>query len=135
MPIVVVLPAPGHGHIHIHLQHAHLDHNEGGLLNKMDPFVHLRVGDQEWTSKICEDGGKNPQWHHEHAKFDVPHLPHKMHIKVFNAHGGQQGVHIAEAEVPFAIFHENGPIETDVELHFNGHKAGHIHFKSEFHAH
>ena len=135
MVIVVVLPEPGHGHIHIHLQSAHLEHNEGGLLHKMDPFVHLRVGDQEWTSKVDHHGGKNPTWENEHAVFDVPHLPHKMHIKVFNAHGGDQGVHIAEAEVPFAMFHENGPIEAWVDLHHGEHKGGRVHFKSVFHKH
>ena len=135
MPIVVVLPQHGHGHIHLHLQHAHLEHNEGGLLHKMDPFVHLRVGDQEWTSSIAVDGGKNPEWHGQHFVVDVPTLPHKLHIKVFNAHGGNQGVHIAEAEVPFGLFHERGPCEEWVEVFHNGHKAGKVHFKSEFHSH
>ena len=60
MPIVVVLPNPGHGHVHLHLQSAHLEHNEGGLLHKMDPLVHIKVGHSEWTSAVAEDGGKNP---------------------------------------------------------------------------
>ena len=118
-------------HLHLHLKSAHLEHNEGGILHKMDPVVHLRVGDQEWTSSICENGGKNPEWHLQHFVIHNHLLPHKLHIKVLNAHGGLQGVHIAEAEVPLGLFYERGDIEEWIPLHFDGHDAGRIHFRSE----
>ena len=134
MPLVIVLPNPGHGHVHLHLQSAHLEHNEGGLLHKMDPIVHIKVGHQEWTSVVCENGGKNPVWHGQHMAIETGLVGHQMHIKVFNTHA-HQGHHIAEAEVPLKFFTEQGPREEWVQLHFNGHPAGRIHFKSEFHSH
>ena len=117
--------------LHLHLVQAHLEHNEGGFFDKMDPVVHLRVGDQEWTSSVAHHGGKNPQWQGQHFVIHNHILPHHLHIKVLNVHGGQQGIHIAEAEVPLLPFHQNGPCEESVQLHFNGHPAGKIHFRSE----
>jgi len=51
-----------HGFIKLHLIEAHLERNLGSLLNKMDPFVFIKVGHQEWRSAVCENGGKNPRW-------------------------------------------------------------------------
>jgi len=28
----------------------------------MDPYLNVLVGDKKATSKVCQDGGKNPQW-------------------------------------------------------------------------
>jgi len=38
------------GHLRLHLLSAHLERNLGGPFNKMDPFVWIRVGGQEWRS-------------------------------------------------------------------------------------
>mgnify|MGYP003353759181 CR=1 FL=1 len=134
MPIVVVLPQPGHGHVHLHLQSGHFEHNEGGLFHKMDPVVHIKCGHDEWTSAIAVHGGKEPRWEGQHMKIDTGLIGHHLKIHVYNAHVNQ-GHHIGEAEVPLAFFTEQGPREEWVELHFNGHKAGRLHFKSEFHSH
>jgi hypothetical protein len=56
---------PNEGFIKIHLQSAHLTHNTEaghGLLHKMDPFVVIMVGKQQWRSAVCVNGGKNPHW-------------------------------------------------------------------------
>ena len=136
MPIVVVLPAPGHGHIHLHVKEAHIEHNEGGLFHKMDPQIHLSLGDHHWHTTIAENGGKNPKWHGEYMKCDIPVMPHHLKIRVLNLHGGKQDVVLGHAEVPFKIFHDEGPKDKEVvEFFHEGHKAGHIHFVSEFHSH
>ncbi len=41
------------GHLKLHLKSAHLERNLGGPLNKMDPFVIIRIGQQEWRSAVC----------------------------------------------------------------------------------
>ena len=54
---------PNEGHIRIHVQSAHLTHNtEPGLFHKMDPFVTIQVGKQQWRSAVCVNGGRNPHW-------------------------------------------------------------------------
>ena len=65
MPIVVVLPEHGHGHVHIHLQRAHLT-NVG---HRADPFIHIKLHDEEWTSNVKENAGQDPEWHLQHAVF------------------------------------------------------------------
>ena len=52
----------GPQHIRLILQKAHLEFNFGNVFDKMDPFVYIRIGQQEWRSAVCVDGGKNPHW-------------------------------------------------------------------------
>jgi len=52
----------GPQHIRLILQKAHLEFNFGNAFDKMDPFVYIRVGQQEWRSAVCVNGGKNPHW-------------------------------------------------------------------------
>lgn len=33
----------------------------------MDPYVVLKLGGNKWTSKVCKDGGKTPNWVNESA--------------------------------------------------------------------
>jgi len=45
------------------------------MLDKMDPFVFIRVGNnQEWRSAVCHNGGKNPQWSMQHMEIPVKKL-------------------------------------------------------------
>ena len=54
---------------------AHLDVQRGGPMNKMDPFIFVRVGrQQEWRSSVCVNGGKNPQWMGQHMEIPVKKL-------------------------------------------------------------
>jgi hypothetical protein len=51
------------GFLKLHLVEAHLAHNTSEfMLEKMNPFVLIRIGMQEWRSAVCEQGGRNPRW-------------------------------------------------------------------------
>jgi hypothetical protein len=76
---------PG-GHINLHLKSAHLEHNLGGPLNKMNPFVTIRVGQQEWRSEVCHHGAKNPSWALQFMKIETNMFTHNMHIEVRDKH-------------------------------------------------
>ena len=72
-----------HGHLKIHVIEAHLQHNTGGVFDKMDPFVVMKAGPlQEWRSNVCRNGGKNPRWNHQHMEIDVKHLGQMLQIWV-----------------------------------------------------
>ena len=119
-------------HVHLHVKKAHIEDGEGHIFNKMDPRIHLSLGDHNWHTSTCENGGKNPEWHGEFANFEVPSVPHKLHIRVMNMHGGHQDVVLGTAEVPFHIFHDEGKKDhEEVDFHHDGHKRGHIHFMAE----
>lgn len=51
------------GFLKLHLIEAHLAHNDREFMfEKMNPFVMIRIGMQEWRSAVCEQGGRNPRW-------------------------------------------------------------------------
>ena len=51
------------GRLKLHLKEAKLQHNDGNFLDKMSPFVILRIdGREERRSAIVEHGGKHPHW-------------------------------------------------------------------------
>ena len=49
------------GVLTITLLEAHLTHDTA-TLGKMDPYVKMAYREQEWKSKVCENGGKHPKW-------------------------------------------------------------------------
>jgi len=66
---------PTTGWMRLTFENAHLDVQRGGPMNKMDPFVFVKVGrQQEWRSNVCVNGGKNPQWHNQHMEIPVKKL-------------------------------------------------------------
>lgn len=42
----------------LHTIEANLTHHEGPILERMNPFVLIKVGMQEWKSEVCFDGGR-----------------------------------------------------------------------------
>ena len=38
------------------------------MLRKMDPYVHIKFGSEEFTTKECDGGGKKPTWN---EKFNI----------------------------------------------------------------
>ncbi len=57
---------------------------------------------------------------------------HNMHIRVCDKDPLKAPL-IGEADVPLSIFTQHGPREEWIQIHFNGHPAGRVHFQSEFH--
>ena len=65
-PVAVVVEQPVRpmvvGRLKLHLKSAHLQHNDAGFLERMNPFVIIKVNGLEWRSNVCEGGGREPQW-------------------------------------------------------------------------
>ena len=91
------------GTLKLHLLSAHLERNLGGPFNKMDPFVIIQVGAQEWRSNVCQNGGKNPSWTLQFMVIEPGLFAHKMHIRVCDKDPLKAPL-IGEAEVPLSIF-------------------------------
>jgi hypothetical protein len=96
---------------------AHLEINRGGPLDKMDPFVWIKVGNrQEWRSNVCVNGGKNPQWVMQHMEIPVKKLrklAKNVHIEVRdqNLLGSEP---LGHANITLGLFASRGPVEERV---------------------
>ena len=109
---------------------AHLKIHAGHIGDKMNPRVHMQLGQdgQDWFSPIVEDGGHEPHWKDDaFHDFEFPAVHHHLHIKVRNVHLGQDH-HLGEADVLFASLHEHhhGHHEVKIDLHHEGAEVGHL---------
>jgi len=123
------------GHLRIHPVECHLNHNTGGILDKMDPFIYMRVGQlQEWRSSVCVNGGRNPRWGiHEHMQVECGRMQHKLHIEVRDkdVFGSEP---IGHAEVNLDFFKRpNGHFNEAIELFYRGMPAGRLVVKTTYH--
>lgn len=120
-PQTTAFVIPTTGWLRLHFISAHLDINRGGPLNKMDPFVWVKVGKaQEWRSNVCVNGGKNPQWHHQHMDIPVKKLSKlekNVHIEIRDQNL-LQSEPLGHANITLGMFASRGPIQERVTLMF-----------------
>jgi hypothetical protein len=138
-PVIVapVPPAPAMiapallGKLKLHLKEANLQHNDAGFLERMSPFVTVRINNREERSAIVERGGRHPVWTLQFFEFEVIDMNHEVHIEVRDKDmiGSQM---IGHARVPMHFFAKPGGASEWIELFFQGFAAGNIHFKSEY---
>ena len=93
-PQVVVLEQPRApmivggvlGKIHIKVMEAHLQVQDGSPIDRMSPFVIMRInGAEERRTEICEYGGRNPRWSmmpQQEMKWELFNLDHELLIEV-----------------------------------------------------
>ena len=90
-------------------------------MNKMDPFVFIRVGNnQEWRSAVCHNGGKNPHWQGQHMEIPVKKLNKlnkTVHIEIRDQNM-LQSEPLGHASVTLAVFASRGPVQERVGLMF-----------------
>lgn len=73
------------GRLKLHLKEANLKHNDGNFLNKMSPFVILRInGTEERRSAVVEHGGKHPHWTLQFFEWELFNLDHELYIEVLD---------------------------------------------------
>lgn len=133
-PIVEVAPVLGlRGMLKMHLHKAILEFHAGPPLERMSPFVEIRIGNFEWKSVHKEHAGRNPDWGIL-AKFDFEVLnpDAMMHIDVKDHMGLANNESVGHAEVPVHSFCRPGGGAEWLELKCMGMPAGRIHFTSEF---
>jgi hypothetical protein len=97
------------GVLKLHILNANLHNKVGGPLHKMSPFVHIKVGSMVWNSPVCEKGGKEPRWMMAFMEIPVGMFQQNMHIVIKDQ--GHPLQPIGEANVPLAVFTQQGPRE------------------------
>ena len=71
------------GKLKLHLKEANLQVNDGSFLDRMSPFVILRInGAEERRSMIVEHGGKHPHWTLQFFEWELYNLDHELFIEV-----------------------------------------------------
>jgi hypothetical protein len=70
------------GLLKLHIVEAHLQFSDAGFLQRMSPFVFIRVNMQEWRSAVCIDGGRNPRWRMQFMEIPVLDVLHEVYIEV-----------------------------------------------------
>lgn len=139
-PVIVapVPPAPAMmapvallGKLKLHLKEANLQHNDAGFLERMSPFVTVRINNREERSAVIERGGRHPVWTLQFFEFEVIDMNHEVHIEVRDRDmiGSEM---IGHAKVPMHFFARPGGASEWIELFWQGFAAGRIHFKSEY---
>lgn len=90
------------GKLKLHLHEANLQHNDGGFLDRMSPFVIVKINGREERSVIIEGGGKHPVWTLQFFEFEVIDMNHIIEIivKDRNMQGNEM---IGHAEVPMGF--------------------------------
>jgi len=134
---VVVDPALKQGVLKVHAVKAHLDYHEGPMLERMSPFVEIRIGGQTWRNDVCEGGGRNPEWggfnHMEHVVVD-PMAEVFIQVRDKDMMIGSE--FIGEARVPVNMFLKPvevaGKVNEEIQLRRMDFAAGRIHLRSEF---
>lgn len=122
------------GILKMHAHNAHLEFSDGDFLERMSPFVTIRIHDQEWRSDVCEGGGRNPEWgafnRMEHIVMDPAR---EVHIEVRDRDMiGTEMIGHAIVNLNFFLRPMEGHINEHIDLKLLGMFAGKIHIKSEF---
>lgn len=71
------------GRVKIHVMEAHLKVHDGSPIERMSPYVILRInGANEHRTEICEYGGRNPRWLMQFFEWEVLDLNHELFVEV-----------------------------------------------------
>ena len=112
---------------------AHLQRNEGDFLDRMSPFVIIKInGFEVFRNEPNYQGGKNPQWGPMRLEHMVLDVLHECEIMVLDKDmiGADM---IGHAKVPLNFFCRPGEMNEWLELKFGlGFDAGRIHMRSEY---
>jgi len=119
------------GNLKLHLKEANLQHNDPGFLERMSPFVIIKVNGREWRSAICVGGGRNPRWELQFFDFEVTNMEQEIYIEVRDRDPLITEM-IGCANLKVGFFAAPGGREEWVDIYFRGYPAGRIHFKSEY---
>lgn len=57
-------------------------HNDAGFLERMSPFVTVRINGREERSAVIEGGGRSPVWTLQFFEFECLDMNHEIHIEV-----------------------------------------------------
>ena len=119
------------GKLKLHLKEANLKHNDAGFLERMSPFVIVRINGREERSQIIEGGGRHPVWTFQFFDFEVLDMNHMIDIEVKDKDmvGSEM---IGHAQVPMSFLAKVGGAVEWIELKYMGFPAGNIHFKSDY---
>lgn len=114
MPVQPAPVAALLGRLKLHLKEAKLRHNDAGFLERMSPFVTVRINGREERSEVVY-GGRHPVWTLQFFEYEVIDMNHEVHIEVRDKDmiGSEM---IGHARVPMALFARVGGAAEWIEL-------------------
>ena len=135
-PVQAAVINYSHGHLKIHPVQCNLYHNTGVIMDKIKPFIKMRVSPlkEGWRSSICLNGGSNPRWGvNDHMQVECGLMQHKLYIELSNKKVFGAEV-IGHAEVSLDFFKRpNGHFDGVVELSLGGMPAGELIVQATYH--
>ncbi len=75
------------------------DHETFG---EMDPFVKVKVGKQEFKTKVAEDAGKNPKWQNEIFKIPYNELEKEAFLELWEYDSGSSNDYLGSCQLNIA---------------------------------
>lgn len=100
------------------------------LIGTMDPYCKIRVGNQELTSNICIEGGKNPRWDDPHTF--VLNDEDNVTITVMDKRLMKKDDEIGAITIPLFNIFSTRMVEDWVEIMHEGQLAGHLRLHISF---
>ena len=118
------------GVLHITAVDAHITHSTQ-TFGKMDPYVKFFFREQEWKTKVHNNGGKNPHWNESHD-FQVHYLGDDIKFEVWDDEVGRDNK-IGQGVIKASALATHGGIDEWFVFHFDDEEAGKLHLKSQWH--
>ncbi|CAG9312069.1 unnamed protein product [Blepharisma stoltei] len=100
------------------------------VIGTMDPYCVISVGNQELTSNICIEGGKNPHWDDPHT-FTINNED-TVTIKVMDKRLMKKDDEVGSVTVPLSNIFNTRMAEDWIEILHNGELAGHLRLHISF---
>jgi hypothetical protein len=130
---IVEVPIMRKGLLKIRPVTAHLTHNEGFIIDRMSPFVIIKInGFEVYRNEPNYDGGKRPEWGPRTLEHIVVDMFHEVEILVLDKDMFGADM-IGHAKCRLDFFCRAGEMNEWLELKFGfDFNAGRIHMRSEF---
>ncbi|CAG9312064.1 unnamed protein product [Blepharisma stoltei] len=99
-------------------------------LTTMDPYVFIKIGNQEMKSRVCADGGKQPNWE-DQLNFVISGED-QAYIGVWDKRTLMSDSEVGSSIFPLIKLFDTKYHEDWIDLFYNGQKAGSLRLYMEF---
>eukprot|EP00347_Sterkiella_histriomuscorum_P000269 403376529 len=102
------------------------------IFSKMDPYVVIKIGNQEKKSLVHNEGGKHPRWN-ETFMFDITNET-CLNITVMDKDMVNDDI-VGSTNVPLDATFRSGKTSSSYNLSYKGKQAGQLYIDMEFYNH
>ena len=120
------------GTMRLHLIEAKLTHDTQKI-GKMDPYVIVKIREEDWTGPIHDNGGKHPNWENlDNTKdFKIKYLGDEIFFHVYDEEVFKDS-DVCEGQAKLSALCCDGGMDEWYALTHKGKDAGRIHIKAEW---